>query len=132
MHPSIQNPAPSAAIINALGRDHKNDQRILNEYHVVDKAFKKIFQKLIPEKFQKSLASSVIGFSNGKCLQILTHLITKYAELEDKDVQIIDKKMKEPILGETLFEEFFEQIELNQETMVVQNPYTPYQIRLTT
>ena len=39
---------------------------------------------------------------------MLTHLITKYAELEDEDVQDIDKKMKEPISGENLFEEFVE------------------------
>ena len=38
--------------------------------------------------------------------QILTHLITKYAELEDEDVQEIDRETKEPISGETLFEEF--------------------------
>ena len=37
-----------------------------------------------------------------------THLITKYVELEDYDVQEIDPKIEEPISGETLFGEFVE------------------------
>ena len=41
-------------------------------------------------------------------------LVTKYPELEDEDVQEIDRKMKEPISGETLFEEFCEKIRWNQ------------------
>ena len=36
--------------------------------------------------------------------------------------------MKNPINGETLFEDFIEQIEWNQEAVAVQNPYTPTQI----
>ena len=36
--------------------------------------------------------------------------------------------MKEPIYGETLFEEFVEQIEWNQEAVDVQNPYSLAQI----
>ena len=55
-------------------------------------------------------------------------LVTKYPELEDEDVQEIDRKMKEPISGETLFEDSVEQIEWNQESVAVQNPYTPAQI----
>ena len=33
--------------------------------------------------------------------------------------------MKEPLSGETLFEEFVEQIERNQGSVAVQNPYSP-------
>ena len=36
--------------------------------------------------------------------------------------------MKEPISRETLFEEFVEKIEWNQEAVAVQNPYSPAQI----
>ena len=43
-------------------------------------------------------------------LDILTQLITEYAELEEEDVQDIDRKMKEPISGETLFEEFVKKL----------------------
>ena len=128
VHPDIPTPAPTAAVINTLTREHKEKLRLFNEYHAVDKACKRIVQKLIPQKFYKSLASRIIGFAKISCLTILTHLITEYAELEDEDLQVIDRKMKEPITGETLFEEFVEQIEWNQEAVSVQNPYTPKQI----
>ena len=36
--------------------------------------------------------------------------------------------MKEPISGETLFEDFVEKIEWNQEAVAIQNPYFPAQI----
>ena len=36
--------------------------------------------------------------------------------------------MKEPISGKTLFEEFVEKIEWNQEAVVMQNTHSPAQI----
>ena len=36
--------------------------------------------------------------------------------------------MKEPISGETIFEEFVEKNEWNQEAVAFQDPYTPAQI----
>ena len=69
---------------------------------------------MILQKYYKSLSIHIIGFTKVTSIQILTHLITKYAELEDEDVQEIDREMKEPISVETLFEEFFEKIEWNQ------------------
>ena len=51
-------------------------------------------------------------------------LVTEYAELEEEDVQDIYWKMKEPISGETLLEEFVDQIEWNQEALAVQNPFS--------
>ena len=36
--------------------------------------------------------------------------------------------MKEPISGESLFEEFVKQIEWNQKELAVKNPYSPNQI----
>ena len=77
---------------------------------------------MIPEKYYKSPSSQIIGFEKVTCLQILTQLITKYAELEGNDIQEIDCKMKEPISGETIFEKFIDQIEWNREVVAVQNP----------
>ena len=64
-----------------------------------------------PGKFYKSLSSRIIGFAKVTIPVMLTHLITKYAELEEEDVQDIDWKMKDSISGETLFEEFVDKIE---------------------
>ena len=83
---------------------------------------------MIPDKYYKSLSSRIIGFAKFTCLQILTHLITEYAGLEDDDIQEIDQRMEEPISSETIFEEFVKQIEWNQEAFVVQNLYTPAHI----
>ena len=52
----------------------------------------------------------------------MTHLIYEYAELEEEDIQEINRKIKEPISGKTLFKEF------DQEAVAVQNPYFPAQI----
>ena len=79
---------------------------------------------MIPKKFYKSLSSRIIGFTKVTSLKILTHLITKYAELEEEYVQDINWNMKEPISGETLFEEFVKKIEWNQEATAVQNLYS--------
>jgi len=128
IHPSIPTPAPSAADLSIIVRDHKNDVRVFNKYNAVDGVCKQVIHKLIPEKFYKSLASRLISFSKITCLQILTHLITEYAELDDDAIQDINKNMKTPINRETLFEEFVEQIEWNQEAVAVQNPHTPGKI----
>ena len=100
----MPDPVPTAVILSKLVRTHKQEVSLFNEYHAVNRACKKVISRLIPDKYYKSLSSQIIGFSKVACLQILTHLITEYAELEDYDIQEIDRKMKEPISGETIFE----------------------------
>ena len=124
----MPDPAPTAAILSELVRTHKHHVRLFNEYHAVNRACKNIISKLIPEKFYKSLPSPIIGFVKVTSLKILTHLISEYAELEEEDKQEINQKIKEPISGETLFEDFVEKIEWNQETISMQNTYSPDQI----
>ena len=104
IHPVMPDPAPTSAIFSELVRTHKHEARLFNEYRVVNWACKKFISQLIPEKYYKYLSIRITGFEKVTCLQILTHLITKYAELEDDDIQEIDWRMKEPISGETIFE----------------------------
>ena len=80
---------------------------------------KKFISKLIPGKFYKSLSIRIIGFAKVTSLEILTHLISEYAKLKEEDIQEIDRKIKEPISGKTLFEEFVEQIQWIQEAVAV-------------
>ena len=105
-HPVMSNPAPTAAILSKLFRTHKHEVRIFNKHHAVNRACKKVISKLIPEKFYKSLPRRIIGFVKVTSLKILTHLLTEYAELEEEYIQETDRKMKEPISGKTLFEDF--------------------------
>ena len=60
--------------------------RLFNEYHAVNCACQKVISKLIPENFYKSLSSRIIDFVKVTILDILTHLISEYAELEEEDI----------------------------------------------
>ena len=124
----MTDPVPTAAKLYKLVRRHKHEVRLFNEYHAVYRACKKVISKLIPQKFYKSKSSRIIGFAKVTRLKIPTHLISEYAEFEKEDIQEFDRKITEPISIGTLFEEFFEQIEWNQEAVAVQNPYSPAQI----
>ena len=110
IHLVMPDPTPMAAILSGLVRTHKHEVRLFNKYHTVYHAYKKVISRFISEKYYKSLSSRVIGFAKVTSLQILTRLVTKYPELEDEDVQEIDRKMKEPISGETLSEDFVEKM----------------------
>ena len=82
IHPVMTEPTPTAAILSELVRTHKHEVRIFNKYHAVNRACKKVINKSIPEKYYKPLSSFIIGFAKVTSLQILTQLITEYAELE--------------------------------------------------
>ena len=83
---------------------------------------------MILEELYKSVSIHIIGFEKVTSLRILTHLFTEYAELEQGDVQDINRKTKEPISGGTIFEKFIDNIEWNQEAVAMQNPYSPTHI----
>ena len=83
IHPVMPNPDPTNTIFSELIRTHKNEVCLFNDYHTANRACKKVISKLIPEKIYKYLSSRIIGFAKITSLEILTHLITKYAELEE-------------------------------------------------
>ena len=90
----MPDPAPTALILSELVSKHKHEVRLFNEYHAVDRASKKVISKLITEKFYKSLLSLFMGLEKVTILEILRHLISEYAELEEEDIQEIDRKIK--------------------------------------
>ena len=79
--------APTAAILSKLVRTHKHEVLLFNKYHAVDCACKKVISKLILKKFYKSLSRRIIGFAKVTSLEILTHLLSEYVELEEEDIQ---------------------------------------------
>ena len=85
---------------------------MFNGYHSVDKACKKFLFTLIPEAYFRSFKNNYNGYANVKCLDILSHLWTRYRVLQYCEVQENDVSMKQPILAETLFEEFVEKSRL--------------------
>ena len=104
----MPDPAPTAKILSKLVGTHKHKICLFNEYYAVYCVCKKVIRKLILENFYKCLSSCIIGFAKVTSLEILTNLITEYAELEEKDVHDIDQIMKKPISGKTLLQELIE------------------------
>ena len=94
IRPVMHDPAPTTAILSELVRTHKHEVCMFNEYHSVNRACKKFISKLIPQKFYKSLSSCIIEYDKVTSLEIMTHLISEYAELEEEDIQEIDQKIK--------------------------------------
>ena len=107
----LKDPAPTAAVIGSLTRQHKEDTRVFNEYHNVDRVCKKVLCTLIPEAYFRSFKNKYTGYANVQCLEILTHLWSSYGVLQDYEVQENYVKMKKAISAETLFEDFVDQIE---------------------
>ena len=101
---------------------------MFNEYHSVDRACKKVLCTLIPEAYFRSFKNKYTGYVNVQCLEILSHLWSTYGVLQDYEVQENDVRIKKPILAETLFEEFAEQIETAVNAVATQVPYTRQQI----
>ena len=54
IHPVMPNPAPTAAMFSDLVRTHKHKAFLFNEYHIVDRACKKVISKLILENSTSS------------------------------------------------------------------------------
>ena len=81
IYPVMPDPDTTAAIFSKLVRTHKHKIHLFNEYYAVNCACKKFISKLIPVKLYKSLSIRIIGFAKGTSLEILTRLITEYAEL---------------------------------------------------
>ena len=64
----LEDPAPTAAVIGSLTRQHTEDTRVFNEYHSVDRACKKVFCTLIPEAYFRSFKNKYTGYANVQCL----------------------------------------------------------------
>ena len=97
----LEDPAPTAAVIGSLTRQHTEDTRVFNEYHSVDRACKKVLCTLIPEAYFRSFKNKYTGYANVQCLKILSHLWSTYGVLQDYEVQENDVKMKKAISAET-------------------------------
>ena len=120
----LEDPAPTAAVIGSLTRQHTEDTRVFNEYHSVDRACKKVLCTLIPKAYFRSFKNKYTGYVNVQCLKVLSHLWTTYGVLQDYDVQENDVKIKKAISDETLFKDSVDQIETAVDAVATQVPYT--------
>ena len=124
----LGDPAPSAAVIGSLTRQHTEDTRVFNEYLSLDRACKKVLCTLIPEAYFRSFKNKYTVYANVQCLEILSHLWSTYGVLQDYEVQENYVKMKTAISAETLFEDFVEQIETAVDAVATQVSYSRHKI----
>ena len=124
----IPNPAPAAAVIGQLTREHAENHRVFLEYATTDAACKKVIMSLIPDVFYRTLKHNHTGYATVTSLEILSHLWSEYGQLSDFEFQQNDLKIKTPITTETHFEDLVSQIETGRNTVVNQNPYSDPQI----
>ena len=92
----LGDPAPSAAVIGRLTRQHIEDIRVFNKYHSVERGCKKVYFTLIPEAYFRSFKNKYTGYANVKRLGIISHLWITYGVLQDYEVQENYVRMKNP------------------------------------
>ena len=119
----LADPALSEAVIGTLTRQDTENMRVFNEYHSGDKACITVFFTLVPEAYLWSFKNKYTSYVNVKFLDILSHLWTTYGVLQDCEVQENNVRMKQPILAETLFEDFVEIIETAVDAVETKVPY---------
>ena len=103
-------PAPAAAVISALMREHAENLRVWKTYTNTYKVCKQKLLSLVPEVYYRTLKKKFTAYTGVTCLTLLTHLHSEYGRLPSQDIDKIDKQMKSRIRGDTEFEAFVQQI----------------------
>ena len=117
---------PQIAQINAA---HKEQLRLWREQVLVQKALKKLLVSVWEPKFLNEIHDNVTGYNNVSIQQIFTYLHDKYGDLDEADVERLDKELTEPFDPNEPFGTFISRIELIMETAEAANcPCTPSQI----
>ena len=124
----LATPAPAAAVISALTREHAKNLGVWKSYTDTDKICKQKLLSLVQEVYYRILKKKYTAYAVATCLTLLTHLHSKYGRLTSQDIEKIDKRMKSQISGDIEFKAFVQHIEDGQEAVALQNPYTDIQI----
>ena len=74
----LSTPAPAAAVISALTREHTGNLRAWKTYTDTDKACKQKLLSLVPEVYYLTLKKKYRSYEGVTCLTLLTHLNSKY------------------------------------------------------
>ena len=106
----LATPAPAAAVISALTREHAENLRIWKTYTDTNQGCKQKLLSLVPEVYYRTLKKKYTSYSGVTCLTLLTHLHSEYGRLTRQDIDEIDKRMKSQISGDTEFEDFVQNI----------------------
>lgn len=127
--PIIPVPAPTAAVIGAIIRDHTESLREWREYNNVHAALKKQLINAIEPIYLRAKKDRHVGFNNISLRELLSFLMTTYGELQPQDLLRNQQKINEPWDPNMPFETMIDQIEECMEFAESGNqPFTSQQI----
>ena len=117
---------PQIAQINAT---HKEELRLWREQNLIIKALKKLLVSVWEQKFLEEIHDNYTGYNNHSIQQIFTYLFNKYGDLDEADVEKIDKTLTKPYDANEPFGSFVKKVEDAMEIAEAAGcPYTPQQI----
>ena len=92
-------------------RLHKEAKETFRTYHDVDKALRNQLIVAVHPTYIRALRDDTLGFANVTCLQMLTHLWTRYGDIKQDELEDNLKRMVTPWHPPTPIEEMFSQLE---------------------
>ena len=122
-----QNPTqPQIAQINAT---HKEELRLWRKQNLAIKALKKQLTSAFEAKHLEELHDTCTGYNNVSIQDIFAYLYDKYGDLDEADIENLDKQLAEPFDSSEPFGTFIKRIEDIMEIAEAAGcAYTPAQI----
>lgn len=122
-------PNPTQPQIAQINSTHKEQLRLWREQLLVSKALKKQLLSVWDAKFLEEIHDNYTGYNNHSIQQIFTYLYDKYGDLDEADVERLDKELTEAFDPNEPFGSFISRVETVIETAEAANcPYTTSQI----
>ena len=117
----LAKPAPAAAVISALMREHAENLRVCKTYTNTNKVCKQKLLSLVPEVYYCTLKKKHTAYEGVTYLTLLTHLHSKFWRLIIQDIDEIDKRMNSQISGDTEFEAFVQTLRTDRKPWPFKN-----------
>lgn len=122
-------PNPTQPQIAQANATHKEQLRLWREQNTAIKALKKQLTSAFDPKHLEEIHDNYTGFNNVTIQQIFTYLFNKYGDLDEADVEALDKQLAEPFDPNEPFSTFVKRIEDIMEVAEAAGcAYTPAQI----
>ena len=120
---------PTQPQITQANATHKEQLRLWREQNMAIKALKKQLTSVFEPKHLEEMHDNYAGFNNVTIQEIFAHLFDKYGDLDEEDVETLDKQLAEPYDPNEPFGAFVKRVEDIMEVAEAAGcAYTPEQI----
>jgi hypothetical protein len=117
--PVPANPGPSAAVVAGMTavviaettRLHREATQVYRTYHNVDQEIEKLIIESFENLYLNALSDEVLGYANCTSLQLLTHLLTYYANIAPTELTQNYERLNTPYDPNQPIETLFQQIQ---------------------